>query len=329
MMNSPKISVIIPCYNYHAFLPDACESLLAQTFINWECILINNGRFPETEKVTKKYVTTDPRFIYLESENNGPSSARNLGLQQAKGEYIQFLDADDKLANERFDLLITLLDATDADLVYSGVRYFTTEEPNTYKSSLNDLNDLGKNDHSGNGSELYNLLLKQNIFAINAPLFKHSLIENGFNEKYKHLEDWDFWLRLSDRISGFAFVANENAIAAVRSHPNSLSRDASGMKVNFLPILVSNIHFTKISLRNLILRWLVAEEQIMDSLFGGKFFLTLQVLISMVKGIENYLCSIALYLFLPIYLPFYLLIKVYRRFASSNSRKSNEKLSSR
>lgn len=316
MMNSPKISVIIPCYNYHAFLPDACESLLAQTFASWECILINNGRFPETEKVAGKYVQADSRFIYLESDNNGPSVARNLGLQQAKGEYIQFLDADDKLASERFQLLSTLLETKNADLVYSGVRYFTTEEPNIYKSTLNNLNDLGKNDHAGSGNELYNLLLKQNIFAINAPLFKRSLIENGFNEKYKHLEDWDFWLRLSNKISKFTFVENDKAIAAVRSHSTSLSRDSSAMRVNFLPILVSNFHFSRVTFRNMILRWLVAEEQIMDSLFAGKFFLTLRVLISMVNGIENYLCSFALYLFLPIYLPFYLVIKGYRRIST-------------
>jgi hypothetical protein len=75
----PDISIIIPCYNQAVFLPDALESVMNQTHLNWECIVVNDGSIDRTEEVALNWVRRDHRFIYLKKENGGLSSARNMG----------------------------------------------------------------------------------------------------------------------------------------------------------------------------------------------------------------------------------------------------------
>ncbi len=90
---NPLISVIIPTYNRANFLGEAIESVLSQTYKNLEVIIIDDGSTDDTRQLIEKY--TDKRIIYLYQEHGGTSAARNKGIQEAKGEYIAFLDSDD------------------------------------------------------------------------------------------------------------------------------------------------------------------------------------------------------------------------------------------
>ena len=94
-MDEVKVSVIIPCYKQAVFLPDALESLLKQTYRNWEAIVVNDGSPDNTEEVVRQYMQQDNRISYLPQQNQGVSAARNNGIKQAKGEFILPLDADD------------------------------------------------------------------------------------------------------------------------------------------------------------------------------------------------------------------------------------------
>jgi glycosyltransferase involved in cell wall biosynthesis len=87
----PLVSVVIPCYNYARFLPDAVASVQEQTHTNWECIIINDGSTDDTAAVAERLAGKDARIKVIHQENRGPSSARNRGLDVALGEYIQFL----------------------------------------------------------------------------------------------------------------------------------------------------------------------------------------------------------------------------------------------
>ena len=84
------ISIIIPCYNQAHFLDQALQSVLNQTYLNWECLLINDGSTDETEIISNKWIKKDPRFKYFYKENGGLSSARNFGLDNAEGDCIVF-----------------------------------------------------------------------------------------------------------------------------------------------------------------------------------------------------------------------------------------------
>ena len=100
----PLISVIVPCYNQAQYLDECLQSVLDQTYTDWECIIVNDGSPDHTEEIAKKWVEKDTRFIYLFKENGGLSSARNAGIEIAKGEWIQFLDCDDILKKEKFEI---------------------------------------------------------------------------------------------------------------------------------------------------------------------------------------------------------------------------------
>jgi len=313
-----KISVIIPCYNYGRFLSDACDSLLAQSMTDWECILVNNGRFPDTKEAANVYVNRDSRFKYLESDSKGPSMARNEGLAIAQGEYIQFLDADDKLSSQRFSILMNLFNSDPIlDLVYSGVKYFTTEEKDVYFDTLNDLSSKGKLGHDGSGEDMYNLLIRGNIFVINSPLIRREILTiiGGFSSAFTHLEDWDLWLRTSALIRKFKFTGDENALAYVRSHETSLSQNTSSMRAHFLPVVLSNTYYSRLKFRNFVFVYIIASEFIIDSMFNSNFSHVWKLLISTEFTFENYLKLFIHFILLPLYLPLYIVLKLYRKFS--------------
>ena len=121
------ISIIIPCYNQVAFLPETLQSVLDQSYEHWECIIVNDGSLDNTEEVALEWCQKDSRFNYLKKENGGLSSARNAGLKIAKGEYIQFLDSDDILEKDKL-LQQSSFFQTNIDIIVSGYRYFESSE---------------------------------------------------------------------------------------------------------------------------------------------------------------------------------------------------------
>lgn len=97
---SPTVSVIIPAYNQAQYLPDALDSLLAQTYTNWEAVIVDDGSPDNVAEIAARYTGCDPRIKFLHTENHGLSAARNTGAAHSAGEYLVFLDGDDKIAPE-------------------------------------------------------------------------------------------------------------------------------------------------------------------------------------------------------------------------------------
>jgi len=100
------VSVIIPCFNQGRYLPEALESVIRQTWADWECIVVNDGSTDDTREVALRFTRRDPRIRYLEKRNGGLSDARNHGLDAARGDLIQFLDADDALLPRKLEAQI-------------------------------------------------------------------------------------------------------------------------------------------------------------------------------------------------------------------------------
>lgn len=147
---SPQISVIVPVYNYKEYLRRCLDSILAQTFADWECIVVDDGSSDGSAAICDEYAQKDSRFVVIHKQNGGVSSARNAGLGKARGRYLLFCDADDvmhpatmQLAldwQQRFptDLICwrltraqqsTLLDAAPGSTAYSSAQrrvYVTT-----------------------------------------------------------------------------------------------------------------------------------------------------------------------------------------------------------
>ena len=176
----PLISVIVPCYNQAQYLDECLQSVLDQTYRNWECIIVNDGSPDNTEEIAKKWVEKDTRFIYLSKENGGLSSARNAGIEIAKGEWILPLDADDKIGNQYLELAEKEFEK-DYTVIYCEAEFF------------------GVNNMLWNlPNYSYEKILTGNIIFCSAFFRKKDWVTaQGYDVNLKNgREDWDFWLSI-------------------------------------------------------------------------------------------------------------------------------------
>ena len=132
---SPKVSVIIPTYNRNKLVLDAIDSVLEQTFQNFEIIIVDDGSTDNTKTHIDSYQKKDTRIKYIFQENQGVSIARNTGLEAAQGEYIAFLDSDDRFLIDKLERQVFILENHhDIGLIYSKilVENTITKEPVSY-----------------------------------------------------------------------------------------------------------------------------------------------------------------------------------------------------
>lgn len=177
------VSIIIPTYNSGKYLLEAIESCLNQTYKNIEIIVIDDGSTDNTKYLLKNYIE-EGKIKYFYQQNRGRSAARNLGLEKASGEFIQFLDADDYIHHKKIEKQIKLFNKNkDIGLVYFGEIYI--------KDNVQ-IHKLLKKVRSKNF--LYKLI-QGNFLPIHTPIFK-SEYKVKFNEQYSHMEDWYYWIRL-------------------------------------------------------------------------------------------------------------------------------------
>lgn len=176
-----KVSIIVPCYNQGLYLDDALASVLAQTYINWECIIVNDGSDDNTEEVAGRWQQKDDRFKYYKTANSGVSHARNFGIRQSTGDYILPLDGDDKLSANFLSETVPVLTNKDITLVYGYTETFGVVKRAWAPYKYN-----------------YHLLLHENVICCTALYRKEDYYKTtGYNENMRQgLEDWDFWLSL-------------------------------------------------------------------------------------------------------------------------------------
>ncbi|GGH81627.1 glycosyltransferase involved in cell wall biosynthesis [Pullulanibacillus pueri] len=118
----PIISIIVPIYNIENYIEKCINSILEQTFPHFELILINDGSTDHSGEICEEYAKKDIRVRVIHKENGGPASARNLGLDVAKGDYIGFVDGDDYIDKDMYELLYTLALKHDADVVECNLK---------------------------------------------------------------------------------------------------------------------------------------------------------------------------------------------------------------
>lgn len=119
-MNTPMISVVIPVYNIEKYLERCVTSVQEQTYTNLEIVLVDDGSTDESGLICDKLAAKDSRIRVFHKENGGSSSARNLGIAKAKGEYIGFVDSDDYISRDMYELLYQALDKYDAEIAQIG-----------------------------------------------------------------------------------------------------------------------------------------------------------------------------------------------------------------
>ncbi len=119
MMSQPLVSIIVPVYNVAHYLPQCLDSILGQSYPNFEVLLINDGSTDGSGEICRSYTERDSRFRLIDKPNSGVSDSRNQALDQARGKYLQFVDADDFLAPQATETLLHTAESTGADLIIS------------------------------------------------------------------------------------------------------------------------------------------------------------------------------------------------------------------
>lgn len=211
----PKVSVIIPCYNAMKFLPKTVNSVLEQTYQNFEIIIVNDG---STDNIEQWVSTLEDQRVHLVSQvNQGQSAARNTGIKHSSGEYIAFLDSDDLWNPQKIEKQVYLLDANpQVGLVYSWVSLIDEwEQP------------LGKVWETCEEGNVWSKLIEGNIIACGSvPMIRSSCIDViGLFQKFSFAcEDWDFWLRIA---AHYPFKVVKQILVYYRASSGSMSRSQS------------------------------------------------------------------------------------------------------
>lgn len=234
-MDRPIVSIIIPTFNYGRYLQDALESLQKQTFLQWECIVVDDCSTDHTQEVVQSFVAKDSRFLYHRLPlNSGVSAARNAGIAISKGNFIQLLDADDAIAPEKLEVQVKYLNQfPDVDLVYSDFFHFTESLDFSSKGEYAADEKL-----QGSSEVVLKRLLRGNVFRMNTLLMRRKVFDGGqFIPEFRAVEDWEFWMRCAVKGFQYAYLDDRKALSAVRVNPNGLSKDLRGMRKFYLPVL--------------------------------------------------------------------------------------------
>ncbi len=187
----PKVSIVIPAYNAENTLSETIESVLQQTFTNYELIIVNDGSEDSTEKIAKKYSRKNKQVKVISQKNQGPAAARNNGFKNSNGKYLIWVDADDLWLPSRLKVLVSFLDKNQTyDLATTDAYlWYPPEKPKQkYYSNIKNTNKLD-----------FQNLLKTN-FVFTSTLMRKIVFEKtkGLDPDRKliSVEDYEFWLRV-------------------------------------------------------------------------------------------------------------------------------------
>lgn len=184
----PLISIIVPIYNVEDFLDECIESLINQTYKNIEIILINDGSTDNSAEICNFHAKTDKRIIVIHQKNAGVSNARNKGLVVAKGEYIGFVDSDDWLDHEMYEVMINSLLENKAQLCISTKYYIDNKimsNANIKSETLNSIESIKK------------LLLSNFTTSLCSCLYNRNSIDGIYlNESIHFWEDFEYQFRV-------------------------------------------------------------------------------------------------------------------------------------
>lgn len=189
--NTKLVSIIVPCYNQGEYLAETLDSVLAQTYQNWECIIINDGSTDYSEQIAQTYCNKDSRIHYYNQDNQGLSMARNNGIRHCHGDYILPLDADDIIYPEYIALAVAVLDErSEIKIVYCRAEFFGAR---TGEWKLQPFS-------------LQTLLANNCIFCSAMYRRKDYDATKGYNTNMRYgWEDWDFWLSMLEH-GGAAYL---------------------------------------------------------------------------------------------------------------------------
>lgn len=217
-VGEPKFSVVIPAYNASAYITDCLNSVLTQCETDFEVIVVNDGSTDNTSQVVSTF--TDSRIHLLHRPNGGLAAARNTGIRAAKGEFVAFLDADDRWCFEKLAAHRQALEADPtASVSYDWSAFIDIKGERTGLFMAQTQKSLT---HEA-------LLLKNYLGNGSTSVVRRSVLEanNGFDESLHRLVDHELWVRLA--FNGHHFRLVPHQLTEYRIHPASFTADTERM----------------------------------------------------------------------------------------------------
>lgn len=184
-MSAPRISVVLPAYNAEEFIAEAIESILNQTFTDFELIILNDGSTDRTPEIIQKYAKMDKRIVFVNNpENRGLIAVLNQGLDMARGEFVARMDADDISLPTRFEKQVAYMDShPDVGVLGTVIQGFGMLDWPGIQIPVVTVFDMLKQNYMAHPS----IMIRKSI------LDKHNL---RYNPEYKHCEDLELWSRM-------------------------------------------------------------------------------------------------------------------------------------
>jgi len=214
-MKTPKISVIMSAYNAEKYIAEAIESILNQTFKDFEFIIINDSSTDDSLKIIKKYKNKDRRIVLINNKKNiGLTKSLNKGLKIAKGKYIARMDDDDISLSNRFQIQFNFLKKNKEIFLVGAGTIIINKNGKCIKKSI----------PIANRFKIKNILNKKNFFYHSTIMFRN-IHKIFYREKMLYVEDYDLYLRLIDK--GYSLTNIKKPLLKYRISDNSMTHSNS------------------------------------------------------------------------------------------------------
>ncbi|WP_242091621.1 glycosyltransferase family 2 protein [Aestuariivivens sediminicola] len=213
-----KVSIVIPSYNRADLIGETLNSIIAQTYTNWECIVVDDGSIDNTFKVVEDFCKKDDRIKIVKRPRlkpKGANACRNYGLKISNGDYINWFDSDDLMHKNKIELQLS-------KLIESKTNFCVCKTAKFQNSPSNIIDILRTYPTSNDVFEKF--LMKKNIWLTQAPLFKKEFLINfglKFDEDLQAAQEWEFFSRVLHYDKDYCFVNQE--LVFFRNHEESMS----------------------------------------------------------------------------------------------------------
>jgi len=274
----PKVSIIIPVYNVEAYLEECLNSVIEQTFRDMEIIIINDGSTDRSVEIIQNFAKRDERIILYSQENKGVSVARNRGIRQAKGEYILFVDSDDKIDKSTLQILFQNATETNADLVLGNASLWHPDgstQPVFNHKEMNNISGLSGEicfeklmDKLAFPPLVYLFFVKRKLLIDNQLFFKRNIIHEDelwcvktmFNSKRVSLVDLNYYLY---RQREGSIMHSNNKIYRIKSIltvSDELRKYASKLKKKNIPESIIGFIYVRIIIQYYVIGRIISKN---------------------------------------------------------------------
>jgi glycosyltransferase involved in cell wall biosynthesis len=209
------LSIIIPTFNRAHLIGETLDSIALQTYQNWECIVVDDGSTDNSEEILSNYLKKDNRFKYLKRPQikpKGANSCRNIGLENAKGNYIVFFDSDDLMTPDHLEIKLSSIIKNNCDYVIARTQYFNDD------NSQIDKNYLGFNNYK---ITPYNYISQKiNWLTLDVCLKKELARSVNFNEQLQSGQEYNYYSKLVHKSVNAIFI--DKVVSLRRAHDTSI-----------------------------------------------------------------------------------------------------------